>query len=821
MKKSSMKPGMFLFSFMVFLQICANGNPVYGDEHKWILKGAVDLITRDKGNSVPVMIGQAVIPIKAAEIKASNKPAGPGIGERPTDSRDTGTFTEMTLLGCLLVIGIYSLILFIVTRKETVYAWFGILCLLSCIKIALISHVLIPGFLHAPGSGTLNKAGFITYALFPPLFAAYLKSLFGKEFRNAVIRILWAAAIVSCIMAILIPQPFYIRITRLYDLLSLGVGIYSFIMVATAGPGERKGSYIILAGIALICLGLLYDIIFRHGAASGAGAASYAFLAFLILQIWLISSRLMYSYRTVIDTSGNLRIKSNELEKSKNLLECIFNTLTSPILAVDSTFFVTEMNASARGCIYKDTEDEISGRKLWEMIPVKDEYKRALEDAVKTGISLNLRGERIIKDDNRLFNVSINPLSGLNSEGAVILADDVTETSRKDEQIKQAQKMETIGVLAGGLAHDFNNALGGILSTVTLMKYCIREGIEENRIPERVSMIERAAKNAADLVGRFLHLTKKHDVLYMPVELNATVQHVAKICRDTFDKSIDINTGYLLEDAFIMADELQIEHVLLNLCINASQAMTTMRERNENIGGVLDISIGSINETDDFFKTHRDIQPQELWTVSVSDTGVGMDSDKLARVFEPFYSTKESGTGLGLVMVESIIREHGGFIDVRSVKGKGSVFMLYFKKYTGAVPVTETSKTPVKKEFEAGGTILLAEDDVIIRDMARELLEGSGYDVIEASNGEEALNIFRQRYFEITGVFMDNAMPLMSGVDAFIAMKEIDPDVKVLLTSGFAHDPAVKDAMEKGAAGFLRKPYSMHELLAKAREVFT
>ena len=190
-----------------------------------------------------------------------------------------------------------------------------------------------------------------------------------------------------------------------------------------------------------------------------------------------------------------------------------------------------------------------------------------------------------------------------------------------------------------------------------------------------------------------------------------------------FDKSIEINTGYLLEDAFIMADELQVEHVLLNLCINASQAMTTMRERNENTGGVLDISIGSIDAGDDFFKEHKDIKPQDLWTISVSDTGVGMDSDNLGKVFEPFYSTKETGTGLGLVMVESIIKEHGGFIDVRSVKGKGSVFILCFKKYTGAIARAAAPKTSLKIGLEGGGTILLAEDDAIIRDMARELLE--------------------------------------------------------------------------------------------------
>jgi CheY-like chemotaxis protein len=293
-----------------------------------------------------------------------------------------------------------------------------------------------------------------------------------------------------------------------------------------------------------------------------------------------------------------------------------------------------------------------------------------------------------------------------------------------------------------------------------------------------------------------------------------------KICRDTFDKSIEIYTGYQMEDAFVMADELQIEHALLNLCINASQAMTIMRGRNEIPGGVLDIAIGSIDATDDLFKNHEDIKPQDFWTVSVSDTGVGMDRDSLDRIFEPFFSTKETGTGLGLAMADRIVKQHGGFIHVRSLKGKGSVFMVCLKKYTGAFAVPAAAKTTVKCEKDGEGLILLVEDDTIIRDMAKELLEENGYKVIEAKNGEDALNIFRQRSFEIYGVFMDTAMPVMSGRDAFVAMKEIDPDVKVLLTSGFAHDPVVKDAIAKGVTAFLRKPYSMHELLSKIKEVF-
>jgi signal transduction histidine kinase/CheY-like chemotaxis protein len=733
-------------------------------------------------------------------------------------SPDIITGIEMMLMGCLVFAAIYNLSLFHRLRKGSAYASFGALCLLSCICITFSSRLHIHWLASGMDLETVKKIEFTAYALFVPLCVTYIRGLFEEEFKSAIVNVIWAAGIISSVLIVTTPH-LYIRIMVFFSLLSFAIFVYTFVMVLFSAMKKRKGSYIMLSGLATGCLGAACYILFRLGLVKTGGMALLGGAAFLLLQVYLVSCRFIDSYRKEIIFNRDLNRKYNELEKSKTLLNCIFDSLSSSLVAVDSSKVITFLNASARKCPPGSGTD-MTGRMLWEMIPVRDEYKNTLEDVIKTGKQADLRNEQIMKDDDRFFNIGISHLIDTGSSGAIILADDVTEIYSNEEQVKQSQMMEIISLLAAGLAHDFNKALGGILSTATLMKYLIAEGIEDNRVPERVSAIEKAAKKASDLVGRFLHLTRKQDVLHVPVDLNSAVQHVVKICRDTFDKTVKINAGYLMDDAFILADELQVEHVLLNLCMNASQAMTVMRGSDEVPGGILDISIGSIGPGDDFFTTHEGIKPDDFWTVSVSDTGVGIDSDRLGKIFEPFFSTRQAGTGLGLVMAEGIVKQHGGFIGVRSVKGKGSVFTVGFKKHFAAI-VTPAAYTTASESVEGGeGIILLAEDDNIIRDIAREFLEENGYRVISAENGEEALSIFRQRSYEIKGVFMDAGMPVMSGRDAFNAMKEFDPDVKVLLTSGFAYEPAVKDAIDKGVKGFLRKPYSMHELLAKVREVF-
>ncbi len=402
---------------------------------------------------------------------------------------------------------------------------------------------------------------------------------------------------------------------------------------------------------------------------------------------------------------------------------------------------------------------------------------------------------------------------------AVIFADHVArilsdvEKNILESQLIQSQKMETIGTLVGGLAHDFNNLLGGIVGSLSLMKYNSKD-IDEDELLKFINIMETASGRATDLVKQLLAVASKQDLVMVPVDLNLAISHIVKISKNTFDKSVDIKYNFHSSPAVTNADPIQVEQVLLNLCINAYHAMTVMRDEEERQGGTISIDIRKIHADEDFIQTHPDAHASDYWIISIEDTGVGMSKKTIERIYEPFFTTKKNskirGSGLGLTMVYNIIHDHGGFIDVYSEINTGSVFNVY-------LPVLEHAYTEKFAEIEkdiirSEGIILVIDDEELIRVTTRKMLQISGYTVILAENGEEGVQIFKQRYKEISAVILDMAMPKKSGRDSFFEMKKIDPELKVLLATGYRHDERSEEIIKSGVKGFIQKPYTVHEL---------
>ena len=414
------------------------------------------------------------------------------------------------------------------------------------------------------------------------------------------------------------------------------------------------------------------------------------------------------------------------------------------------------------------------------------------------------------------------PLLYTGIEGIVIRFEDVTELEKKDRQLLQAQKMETVGNLAGGLAHDFNNVLGGIVGTTSLIKFLLEKGeiIDIENIKSRIDVIEKGAVRAVDLVKQLLTLSRKSDPLLTPVDINQSLKHVMKICENTFDKSILIFSRFHDSPSMIWADATQIEQVLLNLCVNASHAMTIMRKKEEQQGGVLTVSVIDFESTPEFRTNHVEAFDKKYWKIQVHDTGVGIDNKNLQKIFDPFFTTKAAtkGTGLGLAMVYNIIQQHKGFIDVNSKMGEGTTFDVYFPQLEEKNYVSENLKR-VDQLIKGNGLILVIDDEESLRNTTKELLETCGYSVLLAKDGREGVDIYSEKNTKIDAILMDMAMPIMSGKDAYIELKNINPSLKVLLTSGFRHDPRVKEAMNLGVNGFIQKPFSLVELSKKLSEI--
>jgi len=382
---------------------------------------------------------------------------------------------------------------------------------------------------------------------------------------------------------------------------------------------------------------------------------------------------------------------------------------------------------------------------------------------------------------------------------------DITEQKRLQQQFFQAQKMESIGTLAGGVAHDFNNLLGGILGYASFMKTKM-EG--DHPFYRYIDTIEKSATRAAQLTAQLLGFARdgRHDT--KPIDLNDTVAETLNLLGRTLDKSIEIETDLFDPLPTTEADAGQVQQALMNLCINARDAMAD--------GGVLRIETRLETITEDYAETHPESSEGSFVVLSVADTGSGMDKKTREKIFEPFFTTKEEGkgTGLGLAMVYGVIKNHGGFVRVQSEPGVGSKFKIY-------LPASGLSKEKERStpEMPRGGSelLLVVDDEEAIRALTKEMLETFGYKVMLAENGQEAVRLFEKHRDEIDLVILDMVMPKMGGRETFFRLKEISADVTALLSTGYSQSGKAQEILDGGFMGFLQKPYKLADLLSTVR----
>jgi PAS domain S-box-containing protein len=386
---------------------------------------------------------------------------------------------------------------------------------------------------------------------------------------------------------------------------------------------------------------------------------------------------------------------------------------------------------------------------------------------------------------------------------------DVTERRKLEEQLRQAQKMEALGQLAGGVAHDFNNLLTAVLGNLALVK----TGPED---PNRALLrtVEQAAGRAADLTRKLLGYARRNQLLVAPATPGEMFGEVVDILRRTLDPRIEIVIAVRTEAA-VLADATLINQALFNLCLNARDAMPA--------GGRLTLSADAVDLGPADTGMSPYARPGLFVRMAVSDTGPGMTDAVVRRLFEPFFTTKGvgRGTGLGLPMVHGIMQQHKGWVAVQTAPGKGSRFELYLPAagagaVAGPAPprLAASIDTPTPTDGPAG-TILLVDDEEMIRQLARVVLEGAGYMVLEAEDGAEAVDVFRREAGRIDLVILDLTMPRLSGRDAFRQILEIDPAARVLFSSGYSADDL---SGADGARGLLSKPYRPPDLLAAVRK---
>jgi signal transduction histidine kinase/ActR/RegA family two-component response regulator len=391
----------------------------------------------------------------------------------------------------------------------------------------------------------------------------------------------------------------------------------------------------------------------------------------------------------------------------------------------------------------------------------------------------------------------------------VVSLKDITAQKTLEEQLRQAQKLESLGTLASGIAHDFNNILGIIMGHSFLLERLKSDPV---KLSQSIDAIEKATQRGAALVKQLLTFARKTEAVFESVLVNQIIEEVVKLLQETFSKTINVRSDLKRDLPIIVADSNQIYQVMINLCVNARDAMP--------MGGTLSIASTTVEGGALSSKFPR-ATAREYILLQVSDTGMGMDEVTRQRIFEPFFTTKGvgKGTGLGLALVHGIVENHHGSINVATELGKGTTFSIYLPVEERPIESHRTSKKAMEDVPGGTETILLIEDEEMLGELARAFLVSKGYTVLTARDGEEGVEAFSRHQKEISVVVTDMGLPKLGGEDVFKRIRAIDPKAKVILASGFI-DPEVKSEMYKaGAKHFIQKPYSHDEVLQKVREV--
>src|SRR6266498_3330940 len=441
-------------------------------------------------------------------------------------------------------------------------------------------------------------------------------------------------------------------------------------------------------------------------------------------------------------------------------------------------------------------EDSPQRQEIWKTVLEKGEWVGELRQVTRTGKEIIMESRRTLLRD-----VEGQPAAILN------INTDITEKKEMEAQLLRSQRMENLGALAGGIAHGLNNVLGPIL----FMGHLLRDklpGPEDRKILDTATA---SAQRGAEMVKQILSFARGVSGEPVLLQVNHLVSELVRLAEDTFPRSIHIKIGTAQELRPIMGDATQLHQVLLNLCVNARDAMPE--------GGTLTI------EAENIVLKEKRTPMQELplcgpfVVLSVSDTGSGIPPDLLDKMFEPFFTTKETGkgTGLGLSTVRSIVRNHGGFLEVFSQVGSGTTFKIYLPASGATETEAAQSKRPALPVGQ-GNLILLVEDELALREITKELLESFNYRVLTAADGAEAVTLYRRRKGRINVVLTDLMMPIMDGPALIRALRQLDPEAKVIAVSGLASQARLAEVDNLNLQAFLTKPYTTEELLGTLRQ---
>ncbi len=549
----------------------------------------------------------------------------------------------------------------------------------------------------------------------------------------------------------------------------------------------------------------LYEVIAGTGTATGSTAPLFEALVSIGISVAMLAGVALIApvFRAV-------RRSEEEIRRREEDLQVTLGSIADGVLTTDTLLRVARMNPAARQLTGWSLEGA-SGRPIPEILPLEEAGSPGtllapFGPVIDEGRTILLPGAVLLRGkggDERKVECSGAPIRDRKGgiRGAVIVVRDVTRQQRIEEHLRHAQKLETVGRLAGGIAHDFNNALCGILGYAELLELKTED---QPQLREYARTIAETARHSRELTSRLLTFSRKGRVVTRPVDVHESVRLVADLLERTLDRDLRIDLRLEARQTTLLGDASQIHNALLNLGVNARDATPP--------GGRITFATRNVA----FDQVSEDggtpIPPGRYVEVDVEDTGSGMGPEVMAHLFEPFFTTKPpgQGTGLGLSAVYGVVRDHQGVIRVESRPGEGSAFRVFLPLAEGQAPVEEPARA--QPGSRCLGTVLVADDDKILRRLGAELLGELGYEVVVAEDGLQAVEAFRQRPGGFDVVLMDMVMPRMNGLDALREIRRTDPKARVVFMSGYETEVLREGLREEAIDGFLQKPYGSDEL---------
>jgi two-component system, cell cycle sensor histidine kinase and response regulator CckA len=497
------------------------------------------------------------------------------------------------------------------------------------------------------------------------------------------------------------------------------------------------------------------------------------------------------------------------LRLSEAKLAGILASAMDAIITVDEDQRVMLFNAAAER-MFRCPAAEALGERLDRFIP--ERFRAAHREHIRvfgeTNVTQRTMGKSRqlfgLRSDGEEFPIEAS-ISQIEADGHKLftaIIRDVSEKKRLESQFLRAQRMESIGTLAGGIAHDLNNVLSPILTAVELLQMRLNDESSQRLL----NILHTNAVRGGEMIKQVLSFARGVEGEYISLQPAHLIKEIIKILADTMPKNIEITFSIDPDLRGVSGDATQLHQVLMNLCVNARDAMPH--------GGKLRIEAENVEIDEHYARMNVEARPGKYVSVGVIDTGVGIADQNLSKIFDPFFTTKEygHGTGLGLSTVAGIVRSHGGFINVYSEVSRGAGFRVYLPAIESAQPA---QAKPSRRDLPLGADelILVIDDENAIREVARETLSAFGYRVMVAGDGAEAMAVFVAHKDEVKLVITDMMMPYMDGPATIRALRKLDPKVKIIATSGLKAEDKISDAAQLGVKTFLPKPYTAEKLL--------